>query len=245
MPEIVAEPPSSSCYRLFPASRIQESQGVDSDRFLPRARVREGAAQRGARETRAAAGRHPQSRALMSDLAARAAESLRKNRERASRRSRKSLVAFPAKARMHPSTGACASNNHKALPTDEKFVRRSNGPRLWPARRIDDRQRNSFTNSERAGIGGCGARIFRRTQVTPRSLPSAEKGWHSGQRSGTGACIFSAEAGETGAEASGDPYSSGITSRRTTTPSSSDRGAGYWRMTSGSCPGMMWCGLAA
>src|SRR5262249_19041174 len=61
MPEIVAEPPSSSCYRLFPTSGTQESQGLDPDRFLPRARVREGVLQREARETRAAEGRHPQS----------------------------------------------------------------------------------------------------------------------------------------------------------------------------------------
>jgi hypothetical protein len=43
---------------------------------LPRARVREGASQSEARETCAAAGRHPQSPALMPDLAARTAESL-------------------------------------------------------------------------------------------------------------------------------------------------------------------------
>ena len=42
MPEIFAEPPPSSCYRLFPKPGIQESQGLDPDRFLPLARVREG-----------------------------------------------------------------------------------------------------------------------------------------------------------------------------------------------------------
>ena len=38
MPEVVADPPSSSCYLLFPRPRLQESQSLSPDPFLPRAR---------------------------------------------------------------------------------------------------------------------------------------------------------------------------------------------------------------
>src|SRR5215472_8847587 len=38
MPEIVAEPPSSSCYHLFLGSGVQESQRLDPDLLRPRAR---------------------------------------------------------------------------------------------------------------------------------------------------------------------------------------------------------------
>ena len=82
MPEIVAEPPPPSCYHLFPGLEIQEFQLLGPDLSLPHARVRGGASQREARETRAAAGRHPQFQALMPSpgcdpgIAARAAESL-------------------------------------------------------------------------------------------------------------------------------------------------------------------------
>ena len=42
MPEIVADPPSPSCYRLFPGSGIQEFQQLGPDLLLPRTReVRE------------------------------------------------------------------------------------------------------------------------------------------------------------------------------------------------------------
>jgi len=67
------------------------------------------------------------------------AESLRKNRERASS-GIQSLFAFPAKAGIHSPADACTSNNREALPTTEKFVRRSNGPRLSPGRRKGDQK---------------------------------------------------------------------------------------------------------
>jgi hypothetical protein len=35
MPPIVADPPLRSCYRLFPAPGIQESQRLGPDPFLP------------------------------------------------------------------------------------------------------------------------------------------------------------------------------------------------------------------
>jgi len=38
MPEIVADPPASSCNRLYPEPRFQESQLLGPDRFPPRAR---------------------------------------------------------------------------------------------------------------------------------------------------------------------------------------------------------------
>lgn len=38
MPQIVADPLSPSCYPLFPEPGIQESQELDPDPFLPRAR---------------------------------------------------------------------------------------------------------------------------------------------------------------------------------------------------------------
>src|SRR4029077_8405505 len=38
MPEIVADPPASSCNRLYPEPRFQESQLHGPDRFPPRAR---------------------------------------------------------------------------------------------------------------------------------------------------------------------------------------------------------------
>jgi len=38
MPEIVADPSSSSCYHLFPGSGVQESQPLDPDLLRPRAR---------------------------------------------------------------------------------------------------------------------------------------------------------------------------------------------------------------
>jgi hypothetical protein len=38
MPEIVADPPSSACYDLYPGRGIQESQRVEPDLFRPRAR---------------------------------------------------------------------------------------------------------------------------------------------------------------------------------------------------------------
>jgi hypothetical protein len=38
MPEIVADPPAPSCYHLFPEPGTQESQRLDPDLFLPRAR---------------------------------------------------------------------------------------------------------------------------------------------------------------------------------------------------------------
>ena len=38
MPKIVADSPAPSCYRLFPEPRIEESQRLGPDLFLPRAR---------------------------------------------------------------------------------------------------------------------------------------------------------------------------------------------------------------
>ncbi len=38
MPEIVADPPSPSCYHLFPGPGIQESQQLSPDPFSPRGR---------------------------------------------------------------------------------------------------------------------------------------------------------------------------------------------------------------
>jgi hypothetical protein len=38
MPEIAADPPASSCNRLYPGPRFQESQLLGPDPFLPRAR---------------------------------------------------------------------------------------------------------------------------------------------------------------------------------------------------------------
>src|ERR1700738_812278 len=38
MPEIAADPPASSCNRLYPRARFQESQLLGPDPFLPRAR---------------------------------------------------------------------------------------------------------------------------------------------------------------------------------------------------------------
>jgi hypothetical protein len=38
MPEIAADPPASSCYRLYPRPRFEESQLLGPDPFLPRAR---------------------------------------------------------------------------------------------------------------------------------------------------------------------------------------------------------------
>src|SRR6266480_749564 len=38
MPKIVADPPVPSCYRLFPGTRIEESQRLGPDPFLSRAR---------------------------------------------------------------------------------------------------------------------------------------------------------------------------------------------------------------
>jgi Family of unknown function (DUF5681) len=38
MPEIAADPPASSCNRLYPGPRFQESQLLGRDPFLPRAR---------------------------------------------------------------------------------------------------------------------------------------------------------------------------------------------------------------
>jgi hypothetical protein len=38
MPEALADPPAPSCYRLLPEARIQESQRLGPDPFLPRAR---------------------------------------------------------------------------------------------------------------------------------------------------------------------------------------------------------------
>jgi hypothetical protein len=43
MPEIVADPPSPSCYRLFLGRGIEEFQRLGPDPFLPRAHAREGA----------------------------------------------------------------------------------------------------------------------------------------------------------------------------------------------------------
>ena len=40
MLEIVADPPSPSCYLLFSELRVQEFQCLDPDPFLPRARGR-------------------------------------------------------------------------------------------------------------------------------------------------------------------------------------------------------------
>jgi hypothetical protein len=42
MPEIFADPPAPSCYRLFPGPGIGEFQRLDPNPFLPRARAREG-----------------------------------------------------------------------------------------------------------------------------------------------------------------------------------------------------------
>ena len=42
MPEIIADMPSRSCYRLFPRSGIEESQRLGPDLFSPRARTRAG-----------------------------------------------------------------------------------------------------------------------------------------------------------------------------------------------------------
>jgi hypothetical protein len=38
MPEVIPDPPSSTCYHLFPGSGVQESQQLDPDLFRPRAR---------------------------------------------------------------------------------------------------------------------------------------------------------------------------------------------------------------
>jgi hypothetical protein len=38
MPEIATDPPASSCYRLYPRPRFQESQLLGPDPLLPRAR---------------------------------------------------------------------------------------------------------------------------------------------------------------------------------------------------------------
>src|SRR5438552_3698056 len=38
MPEIVADPPSPSCYRLFSGAGVEESQSLGPDPFSPRAR---------------------------------------------------------------------------------------------------------------------------------------------------------------------------------------------------------------
>ena len=38
MPEVIPDPPSISCYHLFPGSGVQESQQLDPDLFRPRAR---------------------------------------------------------------------------------------------------------------------------------------------------------------------------------------------------------------
>jgi hypothetical protein len=65
MPEIVADPPSPSCYRLFPRLGIEESQQLGPDLFLPRARHARAlrtaapiAVLRGPVDTRNTSGRH-------------------------------------------------------------------------------------------------------------------------------------------------------------------------------------------
>jgi hypothetical protein len=58
MPEIFADLPAPSCYRLFPGPGIEESQRLGADPFLPRAReLREGKLRQSARR----AAEHPQS----------------------------------------------------------------------------------------------------------------------------------------------------------------------------------------
>jgi hypothetical protein len=59
------------------------------------------------------------------------------------------IAAFPAKAGIHPPAGTAHQSNCNDLPTDEAFVQPTDGPRLSPGKREAERERNSFTSSER------------------------------------------------------------------------------------------------
>ena len=63
MPEIVADPPLSSCYHLFSGPRIQEHQQLAPDSLSPRARRARALREGKLRQSAGAAARHPQSQA--------------------------------------------------------------------------------------------------------------------------------------------------------------------------------------
>jgi hypothetical protein len=73
MPEIATDPPASSCNRLYPSSRFQESQLLGPDPFLPHAQGARGRFAKGSSGNPRAAGPRgiPHPRRRLPDPAAR------------------------------------------------------------------------------------------------------------------------------------------------------------------------------